>query len=120
MKVVVTSTGEALDAKVDSRFARATCFLMIDTEKDGVEVVDNSQDREAMQGAGVLAAQKIAGLEPDYVITGHCGPNAFALLKAAGIKVVVGVEGTVREAVEQLKRGDLQPTGDADVEGHWG
>jgi predicted Fe-Mo cluster-binding NifX family protein len=33
-----------------------------------------------------------------HVLTGHCGPNAFAVFGQAGVQVVVGVVGPVREA----------------------
>ncbi|MCK4547185.1 MAG: NifB/NifX family molybdenum-iron cluster-binding protein [Candidatus Eisenbacteria sp.] len=119
MKVVVTSAGQTMDSEVDSRFGRAAYFLLVDTETDELDAVDNSQDLEAAQGAGIQAAQKVAGLEPEYLIGGHCGPKAFAVLSAAGIKVVVGAHGTVREAVQQLQQGELREVGEADVEGHW-
>jgi predicted Fe-Mo cluster-binding NifX family protein len=119
MKVLVTSTGETLDDTVDRRFGRAERFLLVDTDSDKVSVVDNAQNLGAAQGAGIQAAESAARLGPEYVITGHCGPKAFAVLQAAGIRVVVGAKGTVREAIESLKRGELQPVDRADVEGHW-
>jgi len=119
MKVVVSSKGGTLDSEVDPRFGRARRFLLVDTETGDVRVVDNTQDLEALQGAGIQAAQTVAALEPDCVLTGHCGPKAFAVLSAAGVRVVVGAEGTVRDAIEQLERGHLKPAGGADVEGHW-
>jgi predicted Fe-Mo cluster-binding NifX family protein len=119
MKVVVTSTGTTLDDPVDTRFGRASHFLFVDTESEEVRPVDNSQNLNAMQGAGVQAAQTVADLAPEYVVTGHCGPKAFAVLKAAGVRVVLGVEGTVREALGRLERGELKPSENPDVEGHW-
>jgi predicted Fe-Mo cluster-binding NifX family protein len=47
------------------------------------------------------------------------GPNAFRTLSAAGIKIFVGAEGTVAEALEKFKAGQFQESKDADVEGHW-
>jgi len=32
---------------------------------------------------------------------------------------VTGVEGTVKEALERLARGELKPSRGADVGGHW-
>jgi hypothetical protein len=56
----------------------------------------------------------------DSVLTGHCGPNAFRALQAAGIRVYAGVTGgSVREAVEQFKAGALREAAAADVQGHW-
>jgi predicted Fe-Mo cluster-binding NifX family protein len=52
------------------------------------------------------------------VLTGHCGPNAFRALTAAGVNVIVGVQGSVSEAIERFKSGDLRTAGGPDVGGH--
>jgi len=54
------------------------------------------------------------------VITGHCGPKAFKVLSSAGVKVITGAEGVkIKEALEKYKKGELKPTLEPDVEGHW-
>ncbi len=119
MKVLVTSSGTTLDSPVDPRFARAPYFLVVDTDTEEVQVHDNSANASAMQGAGVQAAQTVTQLGAQAVLTGHVGPRAFSALQAAGIPVYTGVSGTVREAVANLKAGQLQPTTRPDVQGHW-
>ncbi len=119
MKVAVSAIGNTLDSAVDPRFGRAAGFLLVDTETGEYEAIDNSQNLNAMQGAGVQAAQTVCSHRPDYVLTGHCGPKAFRALESAGVKVVIGIEGTVAEAVEKLKAGEVEPTHAADVQGHW-
>ena len=69
--------------------------------------------------AGIQAAKTVSRSEADYVITGHCGPKAFRALESAGIKVVTGVDGTVAEAVERLKSGEVVASKAPDVAGHW-
>jgi predicted Fe-Mo cluster-binding NifX family protein len=119
MKIVVTATGESLDSPVDQRFGRAAKFIMFDTDTGEHQAVDNSQNLNAAQGAGIQAAENVSRLDAQYVITGHCGPKAFRTLQAAGIKVIVGAEGTVAEAIEKFKSGELTPTQSSDVDGHW-
>jgi len=119
MKVAITATGSDLESSVDPRFGRAKFFVVCDTETGDFEVVDNKMNVNAMQGAGIQAAQTIADRGVGCVITGHCGPKAFATLKAAGISVVVGASGTVRDALEQYKNGQLKATDSSDVEAHW-
>jgi len=119
MKIAVTSSGETLTATVDLRFGRAKKFIIIDTETNETQVVDNSQNLNAVQGAGIQAGQNVSRLGVEAVITGHCGPKAFRALQAAGVKIFLAPEGTVGEAVEKFKAGELTETGKADVEGHW-
>jgi predicted Fe-Mo cluster-binding NifX family protein len=119
MKVAVTSRGPTLDDQVDPRFGRAQVFLVVDTDTGAFDVVDNKQNLEAAQGAGIQAARIVAEHGAGVVITGHCGPNAFRTLSAAGIDVVLGAEGTVREAVGRFNAGELRAVSSADVEGHW-
>jgi predicted Fe-Mo cluster-binding NifX family protein len=83
------------------------------------KVIENSQNLNLPQGAGIQAAQNIAGCNPDSVLTGNCGPKAFRALQAAGIEVVIGVKGTIKEAVQDYLNGKYEPTGEANVEGHW-
>ena len=74
---------------------------------------------EAMQGAGIQAARVIAEEGANVLITGHCGPKAFVTLQAAKIDVAVNVSGTVREAIEKFKRGEISYAKAPNVEGHW-
>ena len=119
MKIALTTTGEALGAPLESRFGRTPRFLIYDMEQDSIEVIDNSVNGQAAQGAGIQAAQHVVDRNVEVVLTGHCGPNAFKTLAAAGVQVVVGVSGTVKEAVEQYKSGAIKPTTSPDVDGHW-
>jgi predicted Fe-Mo cluster-binding NifX family protein len=73
-----------------------------------------------MGGAGIQAAQTLTKKGVDVLITGNVGPNAFQALSAAGIKIVTGASGTVREVVEKYKRGELSETGAPTVKGHFG
>ena len=119
MKVAISSVGKTLDSAIDPRFGRAASFILVDTDTGEHQAVDNSQSLHAMQGAGIQAAETVARLSADYVITGHCGPKAFRALQSAGIKVILGVEGTAADAVEKFKSGEIQPSENADVQGHW-
>ena len=119
MKIAVSARGTTLDDEVDPRFGRASVFLLVDTETGRFEVVENTQNLEAAQGAGIQAAATVAEHGAEAVISGHCGPKAFRTLSAAGIKVAVGTTGTVREAMDRFASGELEIIESADVEGHW-
>ena len=47
------------------------------------------------------------------------GPKAFTALKAAGVKIASWSDGTVKEAIELIKQGQLHEIAEANVEGHW-
>jgi len=119
MKIAISSTGKDISAAVDPRFGRAAGFIIYDMDKQSFEYVDNAQNLNAMQGAGIQAAKNISDSGAQAVLTGHCGPKAFAALKAAGLKIYSGASGTVAECIEGFKAGTLEETLQADVEGHW-
>jgi len=119
MQIAVTCRGKDLQADVDPRFGRARGFLVVDTETGSFEHLDNQQNLNAAQGAGIQSAQNVVNSGAELVITGHCGPKAFRVLSAAGVKVVLEAEGAVGQAIEKVKNGDLKPAESADVEGHW-
>ena len=119
MKIAITSQGTTLDSQVDPRFGRGGYFIIFDTETGEYEAADNSQNVNAMQGAGIQAAANVSQLGVKVLLTGHCGPNAYQALKASGIQVVTGVSGTVSEVVEQFKEGKLKIADQSDVQGHW-
>jgi len=119
MKVVVTAQGPGLDSPVDPRFGRARQFVLVDSDSGEFTAHDNAQNLNAPQGAGIQAAQTVARLGAEAVLTGHVGPKAFSTLRAGKVAIYTGVSGTVREAVERFKAGQLQAADAADVEGHW-
>lgn len=119
MKIAVTSQGNTLDADIDPRFGRAANFIVVDPETLEFQVVENTQNLNLPQGAGIQAGKTVAGTDANVVITGHCGPKAFDVLKMAEIKIVVGASGRVIDAVQDYKNGKLDPAATADVEGHW-
>ena len=49
------------------------------------------------------------------VLTGSCGPKAFQELQAAGIEVVLNAQGTVRQALASLKKGELSQASKSNV-----
>lgn len=119
MKVMVTAQHGAWNAPVDGRFGRAHTFVLVDTVSRELTIVPNTQALDAVQGAGVQAAALVCRAGVEAVITGHCGPKAFAALTAGGVKVFTGAQGTVADAVASLEAGSLQQTERADVAGHW-
>jgi predicted Fe-Mo cluster-binding NifX family protein len=119
MKIAVTATGPKLSSELDPRFGRAAYFIIVDPETMMFDVVENRQNLDLPQGAGIQAGKTIVDHHVDALITGNCGPKAFKVLERAGVKILVGASGTVQNVVEQFKRNELTPAESANVEGHW-
>jgi len=119
MNICVTSEGTTLDSSIDPRFGRCRYFLIVDSESMEFEAVENSGAAQ-MGGAGIESARLVTEKDVKVVLTGNCGPNAFNTLNAADIEVYVGLQGSIREAVEQYKSGKLKPLQGPSVESHFG
>ena len=119
MKIAITAKGEDLEAEVDPRFGRCQYFVIADSETMEFEALENPSAMAA-GGAGPQAAQAISKMNVNVVITGNVGPNAFQALEAAGIKIITGSSGTVKDMVEKYNRGDFSETNAPSVGSHAG
>jgi len=119
MRIAISSTGPKLDARMDQRFGRCPCFVLVDPASEEFEVLDN-QAAMMSGGAGIQAAQMVVNSGAGAVITGKLGPNAADTLAAAGVKTYLGASGTVRQALEQYKTGRLQESRGPTVERYFG
>ena len=108
-KICITSQGDSLDSQVDPRFGRCQYFIIADTETLEFEAIQNP-NIDAMGGAGIQSGQLVVGRQVKIIITGNIGPNAFQTLQAAGIDVITGVAGSIKEAIERYNKGELKPT----------
>jgi len=119
MKICVSALSGDLEAQLDPRFGRCQYFVIVDSETMDFEAVPNTASG-SMSGAGIQAAQTVASKGTEVLITGNVGPNAFQALSAAGIKIVTGAFGNVREVIEKYKIGGLKETSSPTVRGHYG
>ena len=120
MKIVITALGKELTSKTDPKFGRAKYHLIYNLDNDEFEVINNEENMKRMGGAGIQAAENVVAKGAEFVLTGHCGPNAFKALEGHGVKVISGVQSTVGEAVDDFRNGKFETLDKPDVEGHWG
>ncbi len=106
MKIAVPSEGNTIESNVCQSFGRTYYFVVVDTDAQGYEIIDN-QAASSEGGAGIKAAQAIVDSGANVVITFHCGENAMDVLKAADVKVLKALPGTVSEVIEKYKAGEL-------------
>jgi len=119
VKIAVSATAPGLDAEVEPRFGRSQYFIIVDPQSMEFEALDNS-NAMAAGGAGISTAQMIASKGAEVVLTGNCGPNAHQTLSAAGIQVITGVSGGIKDAIEAYKAGRFQSSAQPSVDAHYG
>jgi predicted DNA-binding protein (UPF0251 family)/predicted Fe-Mo cluster-binding NifX family protein len=118
-KIAITSSDGTMEGAVSERFGRAVKLVVYDTESGGHEVVENGEQMNLAQGAGIETAQKLIDLGVKAVISGHVGPNAYGLLENAGIEVFGAADMTAADAVKKYREGLLVRLPGADVPGRW-
>jgi predicted Fe-Mo cluster-binding NifX family protein len=57
---------------------------------------------------GTATGNLVAGENINVVITGHIGRKAAQVLIEAGVKIYTGASGKVKNALEDLKTGNLE------------
>jgi len=120
MKVAISTSGRDLECEVHQRFGRTPWMLYVDTtNKVEPEAVSSGDHAGADQGVGIQTAREVVAHGAQILLTGHCGPRAYEVLKSAGVYVYTGVEGTAADALAWLAGGYLVPTGKADRAEHW-
>lgn len=112
MKLAVSAQGPDLDSALSPVFGRCPYYIVVDTDTMDFQAFLNPA-MGAGGGAGIQAAQLVASQGVGAVLTGNLGPNAFQVLQAAGLPVFTIQGGTVREAVEAYKAGQLLAVAEA-------
>lgn len=105
--IAIASTGDSLNSIIDRTFGRAEKFIIYNLNDDTFKVVDN-EFAHSPSGAGTQAAWEMVERKVEAVITQGCGPKSFSILRSVNIKVFRNVKGTVKDAVENFKKGKLK------------
>jgi predicted Fe-Mo cluster-binding NifX family protein len=119
MKIAISATGPNLEADVDPRFGRCQYLIFVDTDTMQFKAQNNA-NISAGGGAGISTAQTVADQGVRAVLTGNMGPNAHQVLSGAGIPVITGVSGKVRDAIEAYKKGQFKSASQPNVSAHSG
>jgi len=106
MKIVIPAEGTDLASNVAHRFGLSPYLLVVDTERMDFKVLSRSE-ATAQHGTGIQAIVFAINEGAEVVLTGYCSPIARSQLASNGIKVITGVSGTVKEALDKYKAGDF-------------
>lgn len=119
MKIVISVSGNKLESPFDPRFGRAAAFCLADSDT-GAWTCHENPALSASGGAGVQAAQFVANLGAQAVVSGAYGPKAFDALSPAGIDLYLAPTDenlTAADVLALFKAGRLGKAGAASHEG---
>ena len=107
MKIAISAYGDSLGSKAHELFGRCDYFVIVDTETGEISAVKN-KSAEAATGAGTACAQELFNAGVKAVVSGKVGPNAYEVLKAAGVAIYLAPPGlSVQEVLDKFKAGSL-------------
>ena len=96
---------DGVESVVYGHFGSAPAFVIVDTEANGAETVNN-RDLHHVHGA-CNPIQAIGGRSVDAVVVGGIGAGAINRLNAEGIRVYRAVAQTVKQNLDLLKESKL-------------
>lgn len=109
MKIAITSTGNSLDSKVDSRFGRCSFFAIHNTITKETKFIANSS-KEAEGGAGPAAVQQVASENIEKVVSGEFGVKIKPLFESLNVQMIVMNEDiTIQEVIDLLDSNSNAP-----------
>ena len=88
MKIAITSTGNALTSKLDSRFGRCSYFVIYDTDTKSVEFLPNP-NKDHVEGAGPASVQLVASRGVKKVVSGEFGSKVKSVFDQLQIQLIV-------------------------------
>ena len=100
-----TQEDKGIESQVYGHFGSAYYFVVVDTETDSAELIENP-DREHLHGQ-CQPLKALDGNRVDAVVVGGIGGGALRKLSMEGIKTYRATEGSVRDNLELLNSGKL-------------
>ena len=108
MKVAVAASENGFEGDIAGHFGNATHFVVAEIENNEIkstELLENPHAGEHVPGA-LPKFVKESGAE--VIIVCGIGPMAIKYFSDYGIKLVMGVEGKVKDILEQFAAGKLE------------
>lgn len=113
MKICVPTMGKGgLDDIVGEHFGRVPTYTIINLETEEVKIVPNISHHMGGQGdpPQIMAREGV-----NVMICQGLGRRAINMFEDLGITVYIGASGTVRDAVNTFKKGNLQKASESDA-----
>ncbi|OGS27785.1 MAG: hypothetical protein A2297_09950 [Elusimicrobia bacterium RIFOXYB2_FULL_48_7] len=103
---IPTETKDGKTASVYGHFGSAPFFTVYDTEKDTIEVIENSNQHHSHGMCHPMGA--LTGKNINAVVCGGMGGRAIQKLNEGGIKAYRVAEGTVAGIAKEFVKGTLE------------
>lgn len=100
-----TNNENGLQSEVYNHFGSAAFFILVNTETQTYEVLEN-EDRDHLHGQ-CQPLKALGDIKTDAIVMGGIGKGALGKLLAGGVKTYRAVEGTVQENLDLLNGGKL-------------
>ena len=107
MKVAISAGGTTSNSPIGRRFGVSPYLIIVDLDTGEREAVRNPGS-SGQRGAGVQAIVLVISKGVNAVVTGYCSPTARKHLESNGVDVFTGFSGTVEDAVEIYRKGEIQ------------
>jgi len=115
MKVAIAANEATLDSRVAKRFGHAPFYLLIDTETNQVQVIENpdadhehhhDDHHDHDDDHAIIPHMAQQGVK--VFITGNIGPHAFAIVQELDCRVALARGMSAAEALDQLENNQLK------------
>lgn len=101
MKIAIPTDKPSIDGALFNKFGRAPYFLLYDTESKVIKFIEN-KSISSVSGAGSQTAQLLIRERINVVVIDIIGPKAENVIKKAGITIIEGIKGSVKENLENF------------------
>lgn len=102
MRIAISATRLSLAAPLEERFEDCSVFVVADLGDDFQDSIKHPLWNRGSQG-GVQVSRLLVERGVSVVLTGQCDPKTLEHLASAGLWVVTGCSGTVRQVLEKFE-----------------
>lgn len=107
MKTCLPSNGTDLSTLLADSFEYCSYFVLVDANQQKIITFILNDAQTAARGACVLTAQLIIDQKVQTIITPKIDSLTLKILQKAGIRIYLGINGTLRENIDLLSQGRL-------------
>ena len=113
MKVCIPTNSErGLDDTVGEHFGRVPTYTIVDLESEDVKVIPNTSNH---MGGTRNPPEVLVEYGVNVMICQGLGRRAITMFNDFGIDVYIGASGTVKDAIEAYKNGQLTKASETDA-----